>query len=395
MNKSIKEKIENFNEELIEIRKYFHQYPELGFKEYKTSQRIVNMLTKWGVEVKRVEETGVVGLLRGKTPGRTIALRADIDALPIEERTNVEFSSKHKGIMHACGHDGHITICLGAAKILSEIKDELKGNVKFIFQPAEEEAKGAKRLVGKGVLENPRVDAILGLHIWPEIEKGTVGIRKGSIMSAADKFNIKLIGKGGHGAIPNMTVDPIVGASQIVLALQTLVSREINPCDSLVISNCMFHGGDSFNIIPNEVILSGTTRYHNSKVGKNLSNRMEELISSIAKAMRCDYEFEYSYLFPITINDDNFVKFFENVAVKIVGQENVLYLDYPSMAAEDFSYYLNNVPGTLFFLGTKNEDNEYNKPLHHPEYIFDEKILSVGVELFCNTVVKFLNEGIA
>ncbi len=392
MNELIKQKINNFNQELIQIRRYFHQHPELGRKEYKTSEKISELLTKWGVEVERVCETGVIGLIRGDKEGKTIALRADIDALPIEEKTGLEFASKHQGRMHACGHDGHTTICLGAAKILSEMKDQLQGNVKFIFQPAEEGPGGAEMLIKEGVLDNPKVDAITGLHIWPEIEKGSIGIIGGPIMAAADRFDMKIIGKGGHGAIPQMAVDPVVVASQIVTALQSLASRETDPLDSIVLSNCMFHAGDAFNIIPNEAVLSGTTRYHNPELSGTLPKRMEELIAGIAKAMRCEYEFKYSYWYPVTLNDKEFTEFFKEVATDVICKENVCELERPSMGAEDFSFYLNEVPGTFFFLGTRNVKEGYDKSLHHPEYTFDEDILSIGVELFCNTVVRFLNK---
>ncbi|RKD32449.1 M20 metallopeptidase family protein [Thermohalobacter berrensis] len=392
MKKIIKEKINKYNKEFINLRRYFHQYPEIGYKEHKTSKKIAELLYKWGLEVKKgVADTGVVGLLKGKKSGKTIAVRADIDALPIEEKTNLEFASKNKGVMHACGHDGHITIGLWTAKVLSELKDKIEGNIKFIFQPAEEGPGGAERMIKEGVLEKPKVDAIIGLHIWPEIKSGYVGISKGPIMAAADRFDIKVIGSGGHGAVPHMSVDPIVVGSKIVSALQTLVSRETDPLDCLVISNCVFKSGDVFNVIPNEANLSGTVRTFNPEIRKSIPKRIGEIVEGITRAMRCKYEYKYNFYYPPTINNKKFTTFFEEVAKDTIGHDKVFELERPSMGGEDFSYYLKKIPGTFFFLGTKNEEKGINKPIHHPEYTFDEDILQKGTELFVNTVIKYLN----
>lgn len=391
MKSLLRKDVENFKDELIEIRKYFHQHPELGLEEFKTSKKIYELLTSWGVEAEYLSETGVVGIIKGDNPGKTIALRADIDALPIEEMTGLEFSSKHKHKMHACGHDGHITICLGAAKILSKYKEKLNGNVKFIFQPAEEGPGGAEMLIEKGVLKNPDVDAILGLHIWPELPKNSIGITGGPIMAAADRFDIEVIGKGGHGAIPQLSVDPIYAASQLVTTLQSIVSRETSPLDSIVLSNCTFHGGDAFNIIPNNVKISGTTRYHNPDFSETLPKRMEEIVKGVCSTMRCDYEFKYSHWYPVTLNDKDFSKFFKDSAKDVLGDDNVVEIEKPSMGAEDFSFFLEKTPGTYFFLGTRDEENGLDKPIHHPEYYFSEDILPTGVELFCNAVLNYLS----
>jgi len=392
MQNIIKEKANNIKDELVNIRRYFHKYPELGFKEYKTSTKIAELLKSWGLEVESgVGITGVVGLVKGEREGKTIAIRADIDALPIAEKTSLAFASQHQGAMHACGHDGHITIVLGAAKILSELKEHITGNIKFIFQPAEEGPGGAEKMIADDVLENPKVDAIIGLHIWPEIESGYVGVSRGPIMAAADRFDITIKGVGGHGAVPHMAVDPIVVGAQIVTALQTIVSREIDPLDCAVISNCVFNSGTVFNVIPDEVNISGTVRTLNPKIRDIIPGRMESVINGIASSMRCEAEFKYSYYYPATINDKAFTQFFEKVARNVLGSDKVFEIARPSMGGEDFSFYLKEVPGTYFFLGTKNEEKGLTKSIHHPEYNIDEDILPLGVELFCNTAIEYLN----
>ncbi|GAU75925.1 M20 family metallopeptidase [Fusibacter sp. 3D3] len=392
MKALIKKKIDDFSKELIDIRRYFHQYPELMFEEYETSKKISELLTSWGIENKTISKTGVVGLIRGSRPGKTIAVRADIDALPIDEETELAFSSKNKGRMHACGHDGHIAMGLGTAKILSELKDHFNGNVKFIFQPAEEMPGGAGYLIKEGVLENPKVDAIIGLHIWPDMEKGYIGISKGPLMSAVDKFDVEVIGKGGHGAFPNKAIDPIVVGSQIITALQSIVSREIDPFDCVVLSSCAFNSGNVFNVIPEKANITGTIRYFNKAFSEYIPKRMEEIISGITIGFRCNYKFEYTQLCPVVVNDRAFTNFFENGAKEIMGSEKVIEIERPAMGGEDFSFYLEKVPGTFFFLGTKDEKNGISKSLHHPQYNFSEEILSAGVELFANTVVNYLNK---
>ncbi|MTI65551.1 MAG: amidohydrolase [Firmicutes bacterium] len=391
MKDIINEKVKKYNKEVIDLRRYFHKHPEVGFKEYNTSKKIANLLESFGLTViTNVAKTGVIGILKGSKPGKTIAIRADMDALNIKEKTNLKFKSENSKVMHACGHDGHIAICLGAAKILSELKEEIKGNIKFIFQPAEEGPGGAKEMIDEGALKNPKVDAIIGLHIWPEIDSGYVGIKKDTIMAAADRFDIKIKGLGGHGAVPHLAKDPIVIGSQIVNSLQTIVSREIDPLDCAVVSTCMFNSGSVFNVIPNDATLSGTVRTLNNETRNLIPKRIESFIKNITKANDCSYEFNYSYYYPPTINDKNFTTFFEGVAKEILD-EKVFEIKRPSMGGEDFSFYLQKVPGTFFFLGTKNIDKGINIPLHHPEYNIDEDILPLGIKLFCNTAMKYLN----
>ncbi|AZR73259.1 peptidase M20 [Anoxybacter fermentans] len=391
MKERIRQEINKIFDELIQIRRYFHRFPELGFQEVKTSEKIAQLLEKWGLEVQKgIAKTGVVGLLKGSRPGKTLGIRSDIDALPIVEQTGLEFASEHSGIMHACGHDGHIAIALGTARVLSALKDQIAGNVKFIFQPAEEGPGGAEKMIEEGILENPSVDAIIGLHIWPEIPSGSIGISKGPIMAAADRFDIKIIGVGGHGAVPHKAVDPVVIGSEVVVALQNLISREIDPLDSAVISIGTFQAGSAFNIIPKEAELSGTVRTFNPKLRELLPQRIEEIVAGITKALRAEYEYKYHYYYPVTINDPEFTEFFRKVAVDLIGADRVREIPRPSMGGEDFSFYLQKVPGTFFFLGTRNEKKGLNKSVHHPEYTIDEDILPIGVELFCGTALTYL-----
>ena len=391
MKEIIKNKVSELFEELVAIRRYFHQHPELKFEEYETSKKIQQLLTEWGIENQVIAKTGVVGIIRGERPGKTIAIRADIDGLPIQEDTQLSFSSKNEGRMHACGHDGHITIALGAAKILSEFQEKLCGNVKFIFQPAEEMPGGAVHMINEGALKNPDVDGIIGLHIWPDLKKGLVGISKGPIMSAVDGFDIEVIGTGGHGALPNKAIDPIPPACQILNSLQNIICREIDPFDCVVLSSCSFNAGSAFNIIPEKVKISGTVRYFNKDFSEYIPKRIGELVDGISKGYRCQSNLKYNHFCPVVINNKEFTDFFEEIACDVVGNENVLVIKRPSMGGEDFSYYLENVSGTFFFLGTRDEENGFDKSIHDPQYNFSEDILNDGVELFVNTAIHYLN----
>jgi amidohydrolase len=390
MTNIISDKVESITQEIINIRRFFHQHPELQLQEYATSKKISEILSEWGIENTIVAETGVVGLLKGSKPGRTVALRADIDALPIYENTNLKFASKNEGVMHACGHDGHIAICLGAAKILSEMTEHLTGTVKLIFQPAEELPGGAAHMIKAGVLENPNVDAIVGLHIWPDIPKGTVGITQGPIMSAVDRFDLTILGKGGHGAMPHKAIDPIAAGTHFLTSLQTILNRETDAFDRLVISPCSFNSGNSFNVIPEKAEISGTVRYFDSTFQNLVPRRMEELISGITHAFRCDYQFDYTHLCPVVKNDSEITNYLEQATRKMLGQEKILRIDRPALGGEDFSFYLEKIPGAFFFLGTKDEIKGYTNSLHHPKFDFDEEIIPIGIKAFTSFVFEYL-----
>jgi amidohydrolase len=284
----------------------------------------------------------------------TLGIRADIDALPVEEKTGLDFSSQNKGVMHACGHDSHIAIGLGAAKILSQNREELNGNIKFIFQPGEETLVGARGMIKDGVLKNPEPDAIIYLHNWPDLETGFIGIKKGLIMAATDKFEIIIKAKGRHGAIPHEAVDPILTASNIVIKLQEIVSRETDPLDTAVISVCTFQAGSVFNIIPDEVKLIGTVRTFDPELREYIAGRIEDIVVGISKAGRCEYDLNYIKGVPPTINDEKLSKKIIEVLIESFGEDKIIQDIWPSMGGEDFSFFQERVPGTYFFLGTRN-----------------------------------------
>ena len=313
----------NIESELIEIRRDLHENPELGFDLFRTSQKVKDFLTKEGIEFYEVAGTGICAIIRGKGE-KTIALRADMDALPLQDKKICSYSSKIEGKMHACGHDAHTTILLGAAKILNSMKDEIKGNVKLFFEPAEETTGGAPIMIKEGVLQNPNVDAVIGLHVEEWLEAGTVGLKRGDAYAASNPFTIKIIGKGGHGASPHMTIDPIVIASNVIISLQNIVSREIPPTDAAVITIGSIHGGTAENIIPEEVTISGIIRTMKSEHREYIKNRLVQVVEGIVSSMRgkCEINIEESY--PCLYNNDKLADMFEKKASEVIGEDNVL-----------------------------------------------------------------------
>ncbi|MFC2028812.1 M20 family metallopeptidase [Chloroflexota bacterium] len=390
----IAQKVQKLSPRIIDIRRKLHQNPELSEKEQITAAFIASHLCDIGIEVEKgVGGTGVVGLLHGKGDGRTIAVRADMDALPITETNDLSYKSVNDNCMHACGHDGHMAITLGLAELLVSLHDSFNGKIKFIFQPAEETPPegGAKRMIADGVLQNPNVDAILGVHIWPDVIAGEIALKTGPIMAQADKFELIIRGKGGHGASPHHTVDSFVIAAQVILAFQTLVSRNIDPSKSVVLSIGKCSGGSAYNIIPKEVRLEGTTRYFEANLGTFIKERMEKLANGICQAYGGSYELIYQYGFPPTINDSQITKLLARSASEILGEEKVNWIEAPSMIGEDFSYFLQQVPGCYFLLGTKNPDRGIVNPLHSSNFQLDEDVLSLGTAIFAKTILNFLN----
>lgn len=391
LEKKIKQEIDMIKEQLVEWRRDIHQHPELGFAEKRTSSIIVKLLKEWDLEVEQVAGTGVVGLLEGGVSScKTIAIRADMDALPLEEDTNLPCSSVNKNIMHACGHDGHTAITLGTAHVLSKLKDNLPGNIKFIFQPAEEGPGGAKPMIEAGVLANPQVDMIIGLHIWPMFHSGEVGFKSGTVMAATDKFIIRIIGKGTHGAHPDQGVDPVVIGSHLVLALQDLVSREIDPLEPVVITCGSFHAGSANNIIPEEAVIEGTVRTLSSEIRQFIYHRIKEVTAGITGAMGAEHQLVYEFGYPATVNDADITEQIRQVAINTLGAKAVKEVTRISMGGEDFAYFLEKVPGAMFFLGTRNPEKGIIYPAHSPHYNFDEDILPIGVELFCRSAFRLL-----
>jgi len=381
---------EGLKQKLIDLRRDFHQHPELGLQEFNTAKKVEGVLEKLGIETKTlVDGTGVRGYLKGSKPGRTIALRADMDALPIQEETGLPYQSQNKGVMHACGHDAHTAMLLGAAMILSERKKELKGNVVFIFQPAEEIAAGARAMVQEGVLEG--IDRIFGLHIYSILPFGTLGYRPGPLMAAGDFFDVKITGRGGHGGLPHLTVDPVVIAASTITALQTLISREVDPVESAVISVCKMNAGEAYNVIPETATFGGTIRSHKPEMREALPRRMKEILEGMVSAMRGSYEFNLMSKFPATINDEQVTAFVVKVAKEILGEDKICLLR-PLMGSEDFSFYLQKVPGALVFLGDENKDKGIIYPHHHPKYNIDEDILPIGTALHVSVAWEYLKE---
>jgi len=379
---------------LVEIRRAIHMHPELGFEEFETSKLISEWLEKFGIHVKRgMGKTGVIGLLEGRAPGRTVAIRADMDALPIEEPNRVSYASRIKGKMHACGHDAHVAILLGVAKFFSSMKDGVKGNIKWIFQPAEEGGGGGKVMIEEGTLDNPKVDAIFAAHVFPFLPIGKVGVYERVGLAAADRFTIKIIGKGGHAAAPHVSKDPILAAGHLITQIHSIVSRNINPLDSGVVTIGKVSGGTAFNIIPDEVELLGTVRSLNSQVREDLKNRIDQTIQGIAQSFGMDYQFEFNYGYPVLINNSEMTGLVASACSKGIGEENVEALK-PSMGAEDFAYYLQRCPGSFFRLGCRNEEKGIIHPYHSNLFDIDEEVLPFGVEMFVRIIDQYLELGL-
>jgi len=391
MGIELKKEIEELIPELVELRRSLHRHPEPGFQEVWTGQTMAEKLKALGYEVKAgIAKTGVMGLLKGGNPGKTLLLRSDIDALTIGEKNQIDYASEQPGVMHACGHDGHMAIALTVAKILSRHQSELSGNIKFVFQPAEEGPGGAKPMIEEGVLDDPKPDLALGLHLWNVLPVGTVGIRPGPTFACLDAIDITIRGKGGHGAAPHQTVDSIVATAQVINALQTVVSREVDPIKPAVVTIGTIEGGHAYNIIANEVKMKGTVRAFDLELRKTLPERIERIIKGATSAMRAEYDFEYRFGYPPLVNDEVVCNWMREIAAEVVGAENITVPD-PTMGGEDMAYFLQEVPGCYLLLGSANEAKGLNKPHHNPEFNFDEAALPIGVEILAGAALRFLS----
>jgi len=386
---NINSEILKISDNIIQIRRDFHKYPELSFQEKRTSKIVAEKLESWGIEVKRnIGKTGVVGFLKGKNKGPTIALRADMDALPIQETSDIAYKSVNDGVMHACGHDAHISILLGTAKVLSEMKKNIHGEVRFIFQPAEEGFGGAKYMIEDGAIDG--VDEIYGLHVWNYQQSGTIGLKPGPVMAAADKFTVKIRGKGGHGAAPQGTIDAIIIASNLIQNLQTIVSRNTNPLDSTVLTIGKINGGYNFNIIADEVILKGTTRAYTEENRSLIKSRMEEIIEGTEKMFGGKIDLNYEVGYPPVINNEIITKNVKDAAIDIVGDKNVS-SPYLSMGGEDFSYFSNKIPGCFFFLGSAPKNRKpLTTPHHCSHFDIDEGSMLIGSSIFIKIIENLL-----
>ena len=388
MKINIKKEIQKISEHIYGYRRDFHQYPELSFQEYRTAETISKHLESFGIEHRKgVGKTGVVGeIVFGHGP--TIALRADMDALPIQEVGDLKYKSKNEGVMHACGHDGHMAILLGAANALSKNKKLKKGKVRFIFQPAEEGAGGARYMIKDGCLD--QVDEIYGLHLWNYQPVGEIGVKNGPIMAAADMFDIIIKGKGGHGATPQGTVDAIVVASNLITMLQTIVSRNTNPLDNTVVTIGEINGGQNFNVIADEVRLTGTTRAYTENNRNMIKKRMQDIIDGVSKSFGAEIVLKYKEGYPPTVNYEDPTKLVLEASSMVVGKG----AGYPylSMGGEDFSYYLQKVPGCFFFVGSApDKNNILSTPHHCSHFDIDERSLLIGASVYVNLIDNILS----
>ena len=378
---NIRKEIKEIEKMIIDWRRDFHQFPELSFQEHRTGDVIADELRSMGLEPKvKVGKTGVTADLKFGN-GPVIGLRADMDALPIQETSGLPFSSQNDGVMHACGHDGHMAMLLGAAKALTQKDNQYNGTVRFIFQPAEEGEGGARYMIEDGCLEG--IDEIYGIHVWNYQPVGEVGVKDGPVLAAADMFDIKIKGIGGHGAAPQGTVDSVVVSSYLVQALQTIVSRNTNPLESTVISIGKINGGNNFNIIADEVSLSGTARAYSEENRNLIKTRMEEIIKGVEKTYNANITFDYKDGYPPTINHVEPTQKVLKAAEKVVGDKAGM--PYLSMGGEDFAYYLKEKPGCFFFVGSApNEQELFETPHHCSHFTMDERALLVGPSIYLN-----------
>ncbi len=392
MAPDISPSVKEISEDAIDVRRDIHKHPELGFEEERTAGIVSERLADYGLEVTEgVAETGVVGILEGKKPGPTVLLRADMDALPIEEETDAPYRSTVDGVMHACGHDAHTAVNLHVARLLSENRDEVPGTIKFIFQPAEEGPGGAKPMIEEGVLENPDVDAAFGLHMWNPIDVGTVGVREGPLLACADEFEVTITGEGGHGAAPHEAVDPITCASNVISTLQTIVSREVDPLTPAVLTVGKLEGGTRFNIIPDEVYFEGTVRTYDNDLRQSMPDRIKRICTNTAEAMNCEADVTYNFYYPPTINDAEMAGVAHRAASKVVDQDDILD-DCRTLGGEDFSFFLEEVPGCFVFIGSRNEEKDITAPHHSARFDIDERAIPIGIEVMKETVLQYLRE---
>lgn len=379
----------------IRARRYLHQYPEAGFHEELTSSFIMEELERMKIPSRSgIAGTGIAALIEGELgPGRVIALRADMDGLPITEQNDVPYKSAHEGLMHACGHDAHMAMVLGAAKTLVNMKAHFRGAVKLIFQPAEEGPGGAEPLIKAGVLKDPDVDAIIAYHVSPAIETGVIRVIPGVIRASSSAFKVTLKGRGGHAAYPHLSVDPIALSAQFITLLQSVVARRVDPLDPAVITIASIHGGTRSNVIPEEVEMKGTIRALDSSLMAQLKEWMEGMLRSVAEAAGAHYILSYTEGYPALINDDSLSRRIAASLQDLAGDVTVRETGRARMGGEDFAFFGQVIPACLMDLGTAGRDGRYSNPLHHPRFDIDEESMKTGIAGYCRIVLEYLNQN--
>ena len=387
--------VEKYWEKVKEHRYYLHEHPELSHEEKNSAAYIAEALRNMGLEPKEnVGGYGVTVVIEGNGEGKCVGLRADFDALPITECTGVPFASRNPGVMHACGHDAHAAMLLGAAYVLNELKNEFPGKVKLVFQPSEEDAaaSGAKAMIADGCLENPHVDAMFGQHVWPNLPYGKVGVRNGAMMASSDRFFITIKGKNSHGSAPENGIDAIVIAAQVISALQTIVSRNVGPLDSAVVTIGTIHGGNRYNVIADEVKLEGTCRNLNPAIRNTMPDRIGNIVRGVSEAMGGSCEFKYLKCYSPTVNDAGKFEIVRDAITEVLGEEGLVIPENSALGGEDFSFYCQEIPSCFFWLGCQDESLP-KYPIHHGQFLPKEEALPIGMKVMLTAALKFLEEG--
>ena len=392
--KEIDERVKGLREELILLRRQLHRIPEVGFAEIQTARLVAEYLKNLELETQTgVGGTGVVALLRGARPGPTVALRACLDALEVEEKTGLPFASEHPGRMHACGHDGNMAMVLGAAKVLQAFQPEMKGNVKFIFQPSEENTGGAAKVIAEGHLKNPDVDVIVTPHNWPFIPEGVIGLKAGPVLASSDVFRLEIRGKAGHGAWPHLAVDPMIMAADVIRALQTIISREVDPVKPALVTLGKISGGSAVNIIPETIVLEGTVRTYHPEVRQFIRDRIEAIVKGVTQAARGGYKLDYDRVMPPAINDPaltaEVMELLGHAGYPLKVTDNLV----TEMGCEEFSLFQERIPGLFIFMGNDKPEGPV-APIHAPNYDFNENILETGVKTLCEIALGYQNRRV-
>ncbi len=383
-----KAEAERLYDDMVQMRRDFHMHPELGFEEKRTSQIVAKNLQDLGLEVQQgVAQTGVVGILEGAKPGPTIMLRFDMDGLPIQEESKQDYASQNPGVMHACGHDGHTTMGLTLARIMAQYQEDIAGRLKFVFQPAEEGLGGAFAMIADGVLNNPKPDVAFAMHLWTPEPIGNVRVMEGPCMASSSVFTLTVHGHGGHGAAPHLAVDPVLAAAHIVAALQSIVSRNVNPQDSVVVSIGQFNAGTTFNVIPERAVLKGTVRSYNNELHRMIYRRILEMATKMADAFSCTATMETVAIVQAVVNAPEPTAHVRDAVIQIMGADRVV--EKRTMASEDMGFFLDEVPGCYFFIGA-GDDNLGKYPHHHPRFDFDERAMINGVAVMGQAVANYV-----